>query len=113
LRNFGNVLGNCIYDKDYVAKVTKVKAAPVWPRIYSNLPCAHADYPDREDGTLKIFIAILTSRHLRNRCLRPNVYQKRMIYPFPVLYIKREAIISRIFLSREMGSLAVCVKRKH
>ncbi|KAG0156849.1 hypothetical protein PDIDSM_4031 [Penicillium digitatum] len=28
LRNFGNVLGNCIYDKDYVAKVTKVKAAP-------------------------------------------------------------------------------------
>jgi DNA repair and recombination protein RAD52 len=29
LRNFGNVLGNCIYDKDYVAKVTKVKATPV------------------------------------------------------------------------------------
>ena len=30
LRNFGNVLGNCIYDKDYVSKVTKVKSAPVW-----------------------------------------------------------------------------------
>ena len=29
LRNFGNVLGNCIYDKEYVSKVTKVKAAPV------------------------------------------------------------------------------------
>ncbi|KFY38455.1 hypothetical protein V494_04351 [Pseudogymnoascus sp. VKM F-4513 (FW-928)] len=28
LRNFGNVLGNCIYDKDYLAKVTKVKVAP-------------------------------------------------------------------------------------
>lgn len=28
LRNFGNVLGNCIYDKEYVAKVTKVKALP-------------------------------------------------------------------------------------
>ncbi|KAI9815018.1 MAG: DNA repair protein rad52 [Pycnora praestabilis] len=25
LRNFGNVLGNCIYDKDYLAKITKVK----------------------------------------------------------------------------------------
>lgn len=25
LRNFGNVLGNCIYDKDYLAKVTKIK----------------------------------------------------------------------------------------
>ena len=28
LRNFGNVLGNCIYDKDYLSKVTKVKVAP-------------------------------------------------------------------------------------
>jgi DNA repair and recombination protein RAD52 len=28
LRNFGNVLGNCIYDKDYLAKVTKLKVAP-------------------------------------------------------------------------------------
>jgi DNA repair and recombination protein RAD52 len=29
LRHFGNVLGNCIYDKAYLAKVTKMKAAPV------------------------------------------------------------------------------------
>lgn len=28
LRSFGNVLGNCIYDKEYLAKVTKVKVAP-------------------------------------------------------------------------------------
>ncbi|TVY90569.1 DNA repair and recombination protein rhm52, partial [Lachnellula willkommii] len=28
LRNFGNVLGNCIYDKEYLGKVTKVKALP-------------------------------------------------------------------------------------
>ncbi|TPR03520.1 Aspartic-type endopeptidase ctsD [Aspergillus niger] len=28
LRNFGNVLGNCVYDKDYVSKVTKVKTVP-------------------------------------------------------------------------------------
>ncbi|GJC98577.1 recombination protein rad52 [Colletotrichum higginsianum] len=28
LRNFGNVLGNCIYDKDYLSKVTKMKVAP-------------------------------------------------------------------------------------
>ncbi|KAH8685493.1 hypothetical protein BGZ60DRAFT_93116 [Tricladium varicosporioides] len=28
LRNFGNVLGNCIYDKEYLSKVTKVKAQP-------------------------------------------------------------------------------------
>jgi DNA repair and recombination protein RAD52 len=29
LRNFGNVLGNCIYDKEYLKQVTKVKAHPV------------------------------------------------------------------------------------
>ncbi|KAH8821156.1 hypothetical protein F5884DRAFT_766817 [Xylogone sp. PMI_703] len=28
LRNFGNVLGNCIYDKDYLSKVTKIKVQP-------------------------------------------------------------------------------------
>ena len=28
LRNFGNVLGNCLYDKDYLQKVQKVKVAP-------------------------------------------------------------------------------------
>ncbi|KAK1981216.1 recombination protein rad52 [Colletotrichum cereale] len=28
LRSFGNVLGNCIYDKDYLSKVTKMKVAP-------------------------------------------------------------------------------------
>jgi DNA repair and recombination protein RAD52 len=29
LRHFGNILGNCVYDKDYLAKVTKLKIAPV------------------------------------------------------------------------------------
>ncbi|KAK5987238.1 DNA repair and recombination protein mus-11 [Cladobotryum mycophilum] len=29
LRNFGNVLGNCVYDKDYLNQVTKLKAQPV------------------------------------------------------------------------------------
>ena len=29
LRTFGNLLGNCVYDKDYVSKVTKLKVAPV------------------------------------------------------------------------------------
>jgi DNA repair and recombination protein RAD52 len=28
LRNFGNSLGNCIYDKDYLSKVTKMKVQP-------------------------------------------------------------------------------------
>lgn len=29
LRNFGNILGNCVYDKDFVAKVSKIKVTPV------------------------------------------------------------------------------------
>lgn len=29
LQNFGNVLGNCISDKDYLKKVVKVKVQPV------------------------------------------------------------------------------------
>lgn len=29
LRNFGNVLGNCLYDKEYLGKVVKLKAPPV------------------------------------------------------------------------------------
>ena len=29
LRSFGNVLGNCLYDKDYLAKITRVRASPV------------------------------------------------------------------------------------
>ncbi|KAL8874341.1 MAG: hypothetical protein Q9174_000292 [Haloplaca sp. 1 TL-2023] len=28
LRNFGNILGNCLNDKDYMSKVTKMKVAP-------------------------------------------------------------------------------------
>lgn len=28
LRQFGNVLGNCLYDKSYLSKITKIKAAP-------------------------------------------------------------------------------------
>jgi len=52
LRNFGNVLGNCIYDKDYLAKVTKMKVAPTkWDtdRLHR-----HSDYaPIKKDEELK------------------------------------------------------------
>lgn len=29
LRNFGNVLGNCLYDKSYTQEVVKIKVPPV------------------------------------------------------------------------------------
>ena len=38
LRNFGNVLGNCIYDKEYISKVTRVKGASVCAAIKPHPP---------------------------------------------------------------------------
>lgn len=29
LRNFGNLLGNCLYDKSYAQEVIKIKVPPV------------------------------------------------------------------------------------
>lgn len=46
LRNFGNVLGNCLYDKDYLQKVTKLKSGPSrWD--HNNLH-RHPDFVPRE-----------------------------------------------------------------
>ncbi|EPE08189.1 dna repair and recombination protein rhm52 [Ophiostoma piceae UAMH 11346] len=56
LRNFGNVLGNCIYDKTYVDRVSKMKAVPTNKRAFNeqNLH-RHADYivktENQPDGT--------------------------------------------------------------
>ncbi|EIN08358.1 Rad52/22 double-strand break repair protein [Punctularia strigosozonata HHB-11173 SS5] len=36
LRNFGNLLGNCLYDKEYTKEVVKMKVPPV-RRIYAHL----------------------------------------------------------------------------
>ncbi|KAI6352584.1 DNA repair and recombination protein rhm52 [Pyricularia grisea] len=46
LRNFGNVLGNCVYDKAYLAKVTKLK---VEPTKFDELNLhRHADFAKKE-----------------------------------------------------------------
>lgn len=57
LRTFGNVLGNCIYDKDYLSKVTKVKAVPVRCNFVTILYISD-DLFNRPDGTLTIYIAM-------------------------------------------------------
>lgn len=52
LRNFGNVLGNCVYDKEYIAKVSKVKAGTgKWD---VNELYRHADFaPKKEEEDKK------------------------------------------------------------
>ncbi|KAI1340396.1 hypothetical protein F5Y15DRAFT_415285 [Xylariaceae sp. FL0016] len=52
LRNFGNVLGNCIYDKDYLSKVTKIKVAPTTKFDESNL-YRHPDFVKKEESAVK------------------------------------------------------------
>ncbi|KAI4115449.1 MAG: hypothetical protein LQ345_003951, partial [Seirophora villosa] len=48
LRNFGNILGNCVYDKDYISRVTKIRVAPSrWDP--ENLH-RHADYAPLKKG---------------------------------------------------------------
>lgn len=47
LRSFGNVLGNCIYDKGFVSQVTKIKAQPVKKFAEDNLH-RHADFVRQE-----------------------------------------------------------------
>ncbi|KAI0012673.1 recombination protein Rad52 [Xylariaceae sp. FL0662B] len=46
LRNFGNVLGNCIYDKDYLSKVTKMKVGPT--KFDEHNLHRHSDFIKRE-----------------------------------------------------------------
>ncbi|KAI4212538.1 MAG: hypothetical protein LQ351_004790 [Letrouitia transgressa] len=49
LRNFGNILGNCLYDKSYLTKVAQLKAAPIkWD---PNDLHRHPDYaPEKKDS---------------------------------------------------------------
>lgn len=48
LRSFGNILGNCIYDKEYVTQVVKLKAQPVKKFDQNNLH-RHSDFIKKEE----------------------------------------------------------------
>ncbi|KAL8972996.1 MAG: hypothetical protein Q9183_000248 [Haloplaca sp. 2 TL-2023] len=64
LRNFGNILGNCLNDKDYMSKVTKMKVAPSkWDP--DNLH-RHTDYAPvkREAGVDHNYDAARTKREI-------------------------------------------------
>ncbi|KAI0479766.1 hypothetical protein F4859DRAFT_513268 [Xylaria cf. heliscus] len=52
LRNFGNVLGNCIYDKDYLAKVTKIKVGPT--KFDEENLHRHSDFIKKEQDIVKV-----------------------------------------------------------
>lgn len=53
LRSFGNVLGNCIYDQDYVKQVVKHKAQPVKKFDPKNLH-RHADFVTKDEANVEL-----------------------------------------------------------
>lgn len=60
LRNFGNALGNCIYDKDYLAKVTKIKAPP--PKFDEENLFRHPSVVKREPEPPKVPAKVETQK---------------------------------------------------
>ena len=58
LRSFGNVLGNCIYDKSYLAKVTKMKVEPTGfdeGSLHRHQDFIKKEAADKEDAKKKAF----------------------------------------------------------
>ncbi|TGJ82881.1 hypothetical protein E0Z10_g5877 [Xylaria hypoxylon] len=60
LRNFGNVLGNCIYDKDYLSKVTKIKVGPT--KFDAENLHRHSDFIKREQD-VKVELKVVADRN--------------------------------------------------
>lgn len=58
LRNFGNVLGNCIYDQDFVKQVTKIKANPVKKFDEDNLH-RHSTYLKKDPVKVEVATAVV------------------------------------------------------
>ncbi|CCH43955.1 DNA repair and recombination protein [Wickerhamomyces ciferrii] len=57
LRCFGNAMGNCLYDKEYLSKISKVKCAP----------------PDFDETNLMRFTDNMSVPHSRASTIPPNV----------------------------------------
>lgn len=109
LRNFGNVLGNCVYDKDYLSKVTKVKSAPV------GSPCLQTGQNDspisyRPNGILRNSTDIPTlHRSRKNNRLHRNLLQRMTICLRHGQWNLPRAALPKVMLSSTaMENLAVC-----
>ncbi|KAK3359086.1 hypothetical protein B0T25DRAFT_531917 [Lasiosphaeria hispida] len=57
LRNFGNVLGNCIYDKTYLAKVTKLKVAPT--KFDESALHRHSDFAVKKGPAVEVSVEVV------------------------------------------------------
>lgn len=71
LRNFGNVLGNCLYDKDYLTRINKMKVTPrKWDE--KNLHRHHAYVQVKQESSLEGSSGSTISEAPKVPALRPN-----------------------------------------
>ena len=67
LRNFGNVLGNCLYDKTYLREVSKIKLPPVLRHLAKHLT------NHRRPILMSIgYIDVQNSQHRRSKAKHPS-----------------------------------------
>ncbi|SPN97492.1 related to Double Strand Break repair protein mus-11 [Cephalotrichum gorgonifer] len=62
LKNFGNVLGNCLYDKEYLGKVTRMKVAPT-KFNEANLH-RHPDYATKKEEKEEVKLPVVKEEPL-------------------------------------------------
>ncbi|KAI0703735.1 Rad52/22 family double-strand break repair protein-domain-containing protein [Cytidiella melzeri] len=71
LRNFGNLLGNCLYDKQYAQEIVKVKVPPVSDREFLHI-CVVMDFVGDESHDVSpslIRASFIEDQNLRNESL--------------------------------------------
>ncbi|KAG8871560.1 DNA repair protein rad52 [Tulasnella sp. 332] len=87
LRNFGNVLGNCLYDKTYVAEVSKIKVPP--PKF--DRSGLHRR-PEFEDPPLPVGSSsnIATSTSATNNSLHPSPEVLKPLSSVPLHVLPRQ-----------------------
>lgn len=78
LRNFGNLLGNCLYDKAYTQEVVKIKIPPV---RFNFIDWSYAFHPSVHSLHLYPFHLVLTSESVQRGAIVPAfvVYSSRHV----------------------------------
>jgi hypothetical protein len=82
LRNFGNLLGNCLYDKSYTQEVVKIKVAPV--RSLSIIPFFATDrspFKKISPNLTKVNCTVVLNSKSRNQTSHPPPHRPPKQHP--------------------------------
>ena len=78
LRNFGNLLGNCLYDKSYTQEVVKIKIPPV-SMFYPLRTLLRLPYSRRYLSYRACCLSLAAWTHLRLRLLREQSHHAQRL----------------------------------